>query len=172
MIPDVLQGKKTDGGHNPDLPSEIQAVEVRDLTVAYQEKPVLWDIDLDIPQGVLMAIVGPNGAGKTTCIKTILGLVKPAAGLVRILGERLNKVRKMVGYVPQRGSVDWDFPTTVLDVVMMGAYGALGWIRRPGKEARQKALDMIKKSGWSSSTIVRSVNFPADSSSVFSLRAP
>jgi manganese/zinc/iron transport system ATP- binding protein len=109
------------------------AVEVEDLTVAYRDKPVLWDIDLQVPSGVVMAVVGPNGAGKTTLIKAILGLVKPVAGHVRIFGQPYSHMRSSVGYVPQRNSVDWDFPTTVRDVVLMGTYGRLGWFRRPGR---------------------------------------
>ncbi len=123
----------------------VNAVEVRDLTVAYRERPVLWDIDLDVASGVLMAIVGPNGAGKTTLIKAILGLMKPAAGQVRILGKPYRSVASSVGYVPQRGTVDWDFPTSVLDVVLMGLYGRLGWIRRPGRSERKEAMAALKK---------------------------
>jgi manganese/zinc/iron transport system ATP- binding protein len=123
------------------------AVDVDDLTVAYREKPVLWDIDLKVPRGVLMAIVGPNGAGKTTLIKTILGLVKPAAGRVLIHGRPYKEQRHLVAYVPQRGSVDWDFPTNVLDVVMMGRYGELGWIHRPGKTEQQLAEEALQKVG-------------------------
>lgn len=104
------------------------AVEIHDLTVAYHAKPVLWDVDLNIPKGVLMAIVGPNGAGKTTLIKAALGLLKPVSGTVRFIEEMAS-----IGYVPQSGSVDWDFPATALDVVLMGTYGKLGWLRRPGK---------------------------------------
>ena len=126
---------------------KAHAVEVADLTVAYEEKPVLWDIDLDVPEGVLMAIVGPNGAGKTTLIKAILGLVQPAAGQVRIYGRPYDEQRHFVGYVPQRGSVDWDFPTSVLDVVMMGRYGHLGWLRRPGKKEEKLALEALDKVG-------------------------
>ncbi|MCY4170401.1 MAG: metal ABC transporter ATP-binding protein [Bacteroidetes bacterium] len=121
------------------------AVEVRDLTVAYRENPVLWDVDLDVMPGTLMAIVGPNGAGKTTLIKAILGLIKPAAGRIRILGKPYQKVASSVGYVPQRGSVDWDFPTSVMDVVLMGLYGRLGWIRRPGQSEHQVAISALKK---------------------------
>ncbi len=128
-------------------PEPTPAVFVRDLTVAYEEKPVLWDIDLDIPQATLTAIVGPNGAGKSTLIKTILGLVPAAAGTVRIFGEAYALNRKSVGYVPQRGSVDWDFPTDALDVVMMGLYGKLGWVRRPGKAERQTALNCLDQVG-------------------------
>ncbi len=123
------------------------AVQVTDLTVAYQEKPVLWDVDLDVPQGVLMAIVGPNGAGKTTMLKAILGLLEPAAGQVSIFGKPYKEQRQLVGYVPQRGSVDWDFPTSVLDVVMMGKYASLGWVRRPGARERQAALEALAKVG-------------------------
>ena len=121
----------------------MNAIDVTDLTVAYNEKPVLWDVDLSVPRGVLMAIVGPNGAGKTTLIKAILGLIKPAAGQVLIDGKPYNQQRLKVGYVPQRGSVDWDFPTSVLDVVMMGRYGALGWFRRPGAKERAAALEAL-----------------------------
>ncbi len=124
-----------------------KAIEVTDLTVAYREKPVLWDVDLEVPAGTLMAVVGPNGAGKTTLIKAILGLVQPAAGQVLIYGQPYAVQRRLVGYVPQRGSVDWDFPTSVLDVVMMGRYGALGWIRRPGRKERQAALEALEMVG-------------------------
>jgi manganese/zinc/iron transport system ATP- binding protein len=123
------------------------AIEVTDLTVAYRDKPVLWDVDLTVPSGILMAIVGPNGAGKTTLIKAILVLVRPAAGQVLIYGKRYAEQRRLVGYVPQRGSVDWDFPTSVQDVVMMGRYGALGWVRRPGVTERQAALEALDQVG-------------------------
>ena len=125
----------------------IKAIEVTDLTIAYKDKPVLWDVDMDVPTGTLMAIVGPNGAGKTTLIKSILGLVKPAAGQVLVLGKPYQEQRHLVGYVPQRGSVDWDFPTSVLDVVMMGRYGALGWFKRPGSTERAAAVEALDKVG-------------------------
>ena len=121
------------------------AIEISDLTVAYEDKPVVWDVDLSIPSAVLMAIVGPNGAGKTTLLKAILGLVKPAAGQVLVYGKPYVEQRHLVGYVPQRGSVDWDFPTNVLDVVMMGCYGSLGWVRRPGKKERLIAESALEK---------------------------
>ena len=123
------------------------AIHITDLTVAYREKPVLWDVDLQAPAGILMAIVGPNGAGKTTLLKASLGLIKPAAGQVLIFGRPYAEQRRLVGYVPQRGSVDWDFPTTVLDVVMMGRYGALGWLRRPGRRERELALEALETVG-------------------------
>jgi manganese/zinc/iron transport system ATP- binding protein len=128
-----------DNGHN--------AISVTDLTVAYREKPVLWDVDLEVPPGVLLAILGPNGAGKTTLIKTILGLIKPAAGKVRIYGKPYVEQRRLVGYVPQRGSVDWDFPTNAIDVVTMGLYGALGWVRRPRRQDRELAMESLHKVG-------------------------
>ena len=116
------------------------AVQVDDLTVAYNYKPVLWDIDLTVPEGVLMAIVGPNGAGKSTLIKTILGIIKPIAGSVSIFGKPYAKQRKEVAYVPQKGSVDWD-------VVLMGTYGSLGWIKRPGSKEKKIALESMEKVG-------------------------
>jgi manganese/zinc/iron transport system ATP- binding protein len=121
----------------------LNPLEIRDLTVAYQEKPVLWDVDVSIPSAQLCAIVGPNGAGKSTLIKAALGLIPVAAGTVLFFGQSLQQARRRIGYVPQRSSVDWDFPTNVLDVVMMGLYGQLGWLRRAGKKERQIALDCL-----------------------------
>jgi manganese/zinc/iron transport system ATP- binding protein len=94
-----------------------------------------------------MAIVGPNGAGKTTLIKAVLGLVRTAAGQVRVFGRPYREQRRLLAYVPQRGSVDWDFPTSVLDVVMMGRYGALGWFRRPGSRERELAMAALEQVG-------------------------
>jgi manganese/zinc/iron transport system ATP- binding protein len=123
------------------------AIEVHDLTVAYHTQPVLWDVDLALPEGQLIAIVGPNGAGKSTLLKAILGLVNPITGWVKICGAPYSQRRSWVGYVPQRESVDWDFPTSALDVVTMGLYGSLGWFRRPGKAHREKALECLDKVG-------------------------
>jgi manganese/zinc/iron transport system ATP- binding protein len=128
--------------HEPGL-----ALHVEDLTVSYHGAPVLWDIDLDVPRAVMAAIVGPNGAGKSTLIKAVLGLVRPIAGHVRMFGHRYRDVRRRVGYVPQRSTVDWDFPTTALDVVTMGLYGRLGWLRRPGRRERAAALDALARVG-------------------------
>ena len=124
---------------------EDTIIEVHDLTVAYDAKPVLWDIDLEIPRGRLMAIVGPNGAGKTTLIKSMLGLIKPVTGAVHFV--MLPDKKRHIAYVPQSGSVDWDFPATVLDVVMMGRYGHLGWFRRPGRAEKEMALETLRKVG-------------------------
>ncbi len=123
------------------------AIQVEDLTVAYDEEAVLWDVDLEVPKGALMAIVGPNGAGKTTLIRSVLGLTRTAAGRVTIEGRPVKDARGLVGYVPQRGSVDWDFPTTVLDVVTMGRYGALGWLKRPGRNEREMSMEALAQVG-------------------------
>lgn len=128
--------------------SEI-AIEVEDLTVAYHHNPVLWDIDLKIETGVISAIVGPNGAGKSTLLKALLKLVPISSGSISFFGAPLKEMRREVAYVPQRSEVDWDFPTTVLDVVMMGSYGALGWIVPPGKREREKAYGALEKVGMS-----------------------
>ncbi len=122
-------------------------IEVHDLTVAYQTRPVLWDVDLILPEGKLIAIVGPNGAGKTTLLKAMLGLVPVSAGWARIYGEPYGNVRELVAYVPQRTSVDWDFPTTALDVVLMGTYGRLGWFRRPRAADKTLARACLEKVG-------------------------
>jgi manganese/zinc/iron transport system ATP- binding protein len=129
-----------------ESPEDIP-VAVRDLTVAYRDTPVLWDVDISMPQGKLIAIVGPNGAGKSTLIKSILNLVPLTSGTVTIYGKPYRAQRSLVGYVPQRGSVDWDFPTTSLDVVQMGMYGKLGWIRRPGKRERDYARECLEQVG-------------------------
>jgi manganese/zinc/iron transport system ATP- binding protein len=134
------RGRSETGGKSP-------AIEVNDLTVAYQERPVLWDVDLEVRSGALTAVVGPNGAGKTTLIKAILGLVPVAAGQIRILGRPAREARRSVAYVPQRGTVDWDFPTSVEDVVLMGTYRSLGWIRRPGPAERERAREALLKVG-------------------------
>lgn len=122
----------------------MSIIKVEDLMVAYEDKPVLWDIELEVKKGVLMAVVGPNGAGKSTLIKTMLDLIKPITGEVRFYGEKYSKVRDRIAYVPQRGSVDWDFPTTVFDVVEMGRYGKVGWLKRVGKIDKEKTREAIK----------------------------
>lgn len=122
-------------------------IKVEDLTVSYDLKPVLWDIDLNIPQGVLMAIVGPNGAGKSTLIKTMLNLLKPVSGTVTFNNKQYKDVQKTIAYVPQRGSVDWDFPTNVFDVVLMGRYGHAGWFKPLTKKDREIALNALEQVG-------------------------
>lgn len=141
MIPFNGQPEAQDGTNSPI------ALEIDDLTVAYNSKPAIWDIDLEVPEGVLMAIVGPNGAGKSTLIKSVLNLIPRAAGTARFYGKAYEQARSLVGYVPQRGSVDWDFPTSVIDVVTMGLYGKLGWFRRPGRKERELALNALDQVG-------------------------
>lgn len=126
------------------------ALEIHDMTVAYHRRPVLWDVDLQVPEGKLVGIVGPNGAGKTTLIKAALGLAPLASGKVEIYGRPYSEQRHLVGYVPQRESVDWDFPVTVRDVVLMGAYGRLGWFRRPGRQDRELADRCLDEVGMRS----------------------
>ncbi len=117
-----------------------KVIEVEDLSLAYHDKPVVWDIDLDIYENTRTAIIGPNGAGKSTLIKGILGLMKPITGTVKIMGGSYKEHYKKIAYVPQKGTVNWDFPATVLDVVLMGTYSSLGWIKRPSSEHTIKAL--------------------------------
>lgn len=123
------------------------ACETHHLSVAYHTEPVLRDVSFEVPQGVVMGIIGPNGAGKSTLIKAMLGLVPSLAGKSLFFGEPLDRVRQRVGYMPQSTSVDWDFPTTVQDVVTMGTYGSLGWLRRPGRAERERALTALEHTG-------------------------
>lgn len=120
-------------------------LEVHDLTVSYNKKPVLWGIDLTIPSGVLAGVMGPNGAGKSTLIKSIMGLLPISSGYVRIFNESLDKVRKKISYVPQKESVDWDFPASALDVVLMGRYGKLGLFKLPSKHDKDMAMECLKR---------------------------
>ena len=120
---------------------------IHDLTVAYHRKPVRWDINLTLPEGQLIAIVGPNGAGKSTLIKAILGLVPKASGQISIYGEPYETQRHLVGYVPQRESVDWDFPVNALDVVAMGRYRKIGWCLPVTRRHREAALAELEKVG-------------------------
>lgn len=127
--------------------AENAPLSIHDMTVAYHRKPVLWDIDLDIPEGKLVGIIGPNGAGKSTLIKATLDLIPRASGQVTIYGKPYKKQRHLVAYVPQRESVDWDFPVSALDVVAMGLYGKLGWFRRVGKKEKELAREALDRVG-------------------------
>ena len=127
--------------------SRTPAVEVRNLTVSYGPKPALLDVSLDVQPGTLVGIIGPNGGGKSTFIKAVLGFVKKDMGQVRIQGVPTEKAKGLVAYVPQRGSVDWDFPVTVRQVAMMGRFGHVPWYREPGAEDKRivdEALDMVR----------------------------
>jgi manganese/zinc/iron transport system ATP- binding protein len=120
---------------------------VRDLTVAYHRKPVIWDIDLSIPAGKLVGIIGPNGAGKSTLMKACLDLIGRSSGDVSIFGKPYAEMRQRVGYVPQRESVDWDFPVSALDVVAMGTYAKLGWFRRVSRRSKALSLQALDRVG-------------------------
>ena len=128
-----------------EIPTDQPALDVEGLTVTYGQEPALWNADLRLSRGSLAAIVGPNGAGKSTLLKAALGVVPRVSGRVRVLGEDPARRRRLVAYVPQRTSVDWDFPTSVLDVVLMGTYGQLGWFRRPGRKERALALQALEQ---------------------------
>jgi manganese/zinc/iron transport system ATP- binding protein len=125
----------------------VPPLEIHDMTVAYHRKPVLWDIDLVVPEGQLVGIVGPNGAGKSTLIKAVLGLLPIASGKIEFYGKPYEQQRHLVGYVPQRETVDWDFPVSALDVVTMGTYGRLGWFRRPGSREKNTARECLEQVG-------------------------
>jgi len=119
---------------------------VQDLTVAWHRRPVIWDVEFDVSPGRLVGIVGPNGAGKSTLLKAVMDLVPKASGRVEIFGRSWRESRHRVGYVPQRESVDWDFPVSVLDVVTMGLYGRIGWfgrVHRRHREAARRALEQV-----------------------------
>lgn len=124
---------------------EPPALEIHDLTVAYQRKPVLWGIDVEVGAGKLVGIVGPNGAGKSTLIKAAMGLLPLSSGWVEVFGKPLKDNLKRVGYVPQREDIDWDFPVTVADVVLMGRYGHLGVFQRPKKRDHEIARECLAK---------------------------
>jgi manganese/zinc/iron transport system ATP- binding protein len=128
---------------------ENPILEIHDLTVSYDQNPVLWNVDLSLPAGKLVGILGPNGAGKSTLIKAIMGLIAPTSGYIKVFDKPLNDVRARISYVPQRESVDWNFPASVLDVVMMGTYGKLGLFRRPGKKEKDIALKSLEQVGMS-----------------------
>ena len=120
---------------------------IHDLTVAYRGRPVLWDVDLDIPRGSLVGLVGPNGAGKSTLLRAVLGMIPRLSGEIRILGRSLREARRSIAYVPQRESVDWDFPVRVIDVVAMGLYSRIGWFWPVRRKHRALALTALERVG-------------------------
>ncbi len=122
-------------------------IEIENLTVGYDKTPILWDLSVSIPSGILCGIAGPNGAGKSTLLKAAMGLVKPLSGTITFFGQPLSKMRKKIAYVPQRESVDWDFPITAFDVVLMGRYNRLGLFGRPRKSDREAAERALKQVG-------------------------
>ena len=120
-------------------------IHLEDFTMAYTDRPVIWDIDLDIYEGSITAIIGPNGAGKSTLMKGILGLMKPISGKVSIMGKSYKEVYKQIAYIPQTNTVNWDFPTTVLDVVTMGRYNHLGLLKRVNKREKDLAMQALRR---------------------------
>lgn len=121
------------------------SIEVHNLTVAYDRAPVLWDADFTLPKGQIIGVIGPNGSGKTTLLKTIMGLIKPASGFVKIFDKKLDDIREKVAYVPQRETVDWDFPASVMDIVLMGRYRKSNLFKRLTKTDKEIALSAIEK---------------------------
>jgi len=126
-------------------PENPVPLEIHDLTVAYHKRPVLWGVDVEVPAGQLIGVIGPNGAGKSTLIKAAMGLLPVSSGWVKVFGRPVKDNLRRVGYVPQRESVDWDFPVSVMDVVLMGRYGHLGLFKRPRKEDREVARECLEK---------------------------
>ena len=120
-------------------------IHLEDFTMAYTDRPVIWDMDLDIYEGSITAIIGPNGAGKSTLMKGILGLMKPISGKVSIMGKSYKEVYKQIAYIPQTNTVNWDFPTTVLDVVTMGRYNHLGLLKRVNKREKDLAMQALRR---------------------------
>nr|WP_082310955.1 metal ABC transporter ATP-binding protein [Paenibacillus sp. FJAT-27812] len=125
----------------------IAPLAIKGLSVAYQKKPVLRGVSFEVNEGELVGVIGPNGAGKSTLMKAALGLIPSIGGEVLVYGKPYKQQRKIIGYVPQRESVDWDFPTNALDVVLMGRYGHLGWFRRPSAKDKALALECLGKVG-------------------------
>ncbi|MBH0229765.1 metal ABC transporter ATP-binding protein [Halobacillus yeomjeoni] len=125
----------------------MNALEIKNISVTYDKQPALEDVTFSVPEGSLTGIIGPNGAGKSTLIKSILRLIPKLSGDVKVYGKPYKEQRKMIGYVPQRSEVDWDFPTNALDVVLMGRYGHIGWLKRPGKKEKQFAMECLEKVG-------------------------
>ena len=128
------------------LKNKAPALHVEQLTVNYDKTPVLWDVTFEIPVGKLVGVVGPNGAGKSTLLKSLLGMTNPLSGSIEFFGKPFKKVRHKIAYVPQRSSVDWDFPITAFDLVLMGRYGKLGyfkWAKAADRDAARRVLDMV-----------------------------
>ena len=132
--------------HMNEHPSDVP-IAVHDLTVSYSRKPVLWDVDLNVPKGKLVAIVGPNGAGKSTLLKSILHLIPIASGAVKINGGTFKRNKHLIGYVPQRESVDWNFPVNALDTVVMGMYRKIGWCLPVLRRHKEFAMECLRRVG-------------------------
>lgn len=129
------------------MTTPVPVLEAHDLCVSYRRQPVLHGIDVALPQGSLVGLLGPNGAGKSSFLKCVMGELKPDSGWVKLFGEPVEAARRRVAYVPQRESVDWDFPVTVTDVALMGTYGGMPWWRRPGAAEKQRAAAALERVG-------------------------
>ena len=147
----VKPALKTVEGGAPREPSPendpVIPLAIRGMTVAYRGKPVVYDVDFVPPAGRMAAIIGPNGAGKSSLLKAALGIVPSVSGRVSIFGKPLSQARARVAYVPQRAGVDWDFPATVLDVVVMGLYRQIGLLRFAGRREKAQALACLEQVG-------------------------
>lgn len=130
--------------------SEIHALQVEHLTVSYEKNAVLWDLNFTVPSGKLVGIIGPNGAGKSTFLKSCLDLVKPVSGKIAFFDKPFKECKKQIAYVPQRSSVDWDFPITVFEVVLMGRYNRLSFFKRARSSDKQAALEALNMVGMAS----------------------
>lgn len=140
----------TQNGHRAQAANiALSPLAIRGLTVSYGEKPAIFSVDMTVQPGSMTAIIGPNGAGKSTLLKAALGIIRPLSGHVTVFGQPLDSQRGRIAYVPQRASVDWDFPTTVLDVVLMGLYRELGLLRLVRGEHRQTAAEALERVGMS-----------------------
>ncbi|MFK7788507.1 MAG: metal ABC transporter ATP-binding protein [Phycisphaeraceae bacterium] len=130
---------------SPQVEKDISAVHAEGVTIAYDARPVLRSVSFTVPRGGMVGVIGPNGAGKSTLLKCMLGLIKPDYGHIEIFGQPAKQARRSVAYVPQTEAVDWDFPVTVQDVVMMGRAleGVLGWPRRRDRERSRHALEQV-----------------------------
>jgi manganese/zinc/iron transport system ATP- binding protein len=138
------------------MQENIPALKVEGLSVNFDTTSVLWDIHFQIPQGMLVGIIGPNGAGKSTLLKALLGMAKPLSGKMECFGSSLKKAKKRIAYVPQRSSVDWDFPITAFELVLMGRYGTIGyftWPKKADREAAKKALELVGMSAYANRQI-------------------
>lgn len=143
----MLELASNKGERSADPALDTSPLAIRGLTVSYGQKPAVFSVDMTVRPGRMTAIIGPNGAGKSTLLKAALGIVKPLSGQVRVFGQPLDAMRARIAYVPQRASVDWDFPTTVMDVVLMGRYRSLGLLARVRPADRALAQDALARMG-------------------------
>lgn len=142
-----MQLAKVDRVATPPEPASVSPLAVHGLTVSYGQKPAVFSVDMMVDKGAMMAVIGPNGAGKSTLLKAVLGIIHPLSGQVAIFGRPVEDQRRRVAYVPQRASVDWDFPARVYDVVLMGLYRELGLLRRVRQQHRKSVLECLERVG-------------------------